>query len=153
MSSPRRPKMRNGAKASAAPGITPNPVAAARCSSVAPSASARVLASPAPAAVPRPTAAARPAKPNGPAARNGTVEPTASLSLRATVSSYPGAASKGFLAAVANSLIFSRVGFSYSSGNKAAAPAPAVSSRPTAPGTRPLKASLTCPPIVVSGAN
>ena len=147
-----RDRIRSGANASRAPGIMPSAVASERCSSVAPSRSARVRASPAPAPTPKPTAAARPAKPRGPAARKGTVEPTASPSLRPTVCSYPGAASNGRLAAPATDAIFSRAAFSMSSGSSAEAPVAADSSRPIAPGTMPLKVSLTCPSAVVSGA-
>ena len=120
-------------------------------SGVTPSPSARKRASPAPAPTPKPTAAALPARPSGPAARNGTVEPIASPSFRPTVSSYPGAASNGFLAASAYSLIFSRAAFSVSSGRRADAPTAADSTRPTAPGRRPFSPSFICPPSVVSG--
>ena len=147
-----RLRMRNGAKTSKAPGKVPSAVAVARCSSVAPSVSARVRASPAPAPTPRPTAAVRPARPKGPNARNGPVEPTASPNFRPGVSPYPGAGAKGALAAPATRAMVSRVGFSYSSGRRAEAPMAACSTSPTAPGMTPLKASPTWPKKVVSGA-
>ena len=137
----RRPKIRNGANTSNAPGIIPAAVALARSSSVAPSASARVRASPAPAPTPRPIAPTRPAAPRGPASKKGRVEPTASDPLRITESSYPGAASNGLRAAEARLSIPPRTDRSIPSGKAAAIPVPADSKRLTAPAGSPLSAS------------
>ena len=138
-----------GASKSSKPVGAPSCVARRRSSSVAPSASARRRDSPAPADVPRPTLAPRPSKP-APGIKKGAVEPTPSPSLRPTESSYPSAASNGFFAMPAMSLMASRAAFSVSSGNNALIPVPAVSSRPMAPGTMPLPNSTMLPPIVVS---
>ena len=129
----------------------PSRVAVARSLPVTPLASAASRASPAPAATPSPAPAARPANPKGPSAKNGSVEPKPSPSLRVTESSYPGAASKGFLAIPASSFIFSRAAFSVSSGSMDAIPVPAVSAKPIAPGTMPLNISLMLPPTVGFG--
>ena len=140
-----------GASKSSKPVGAPSWVARRRSSGVAPLASAASRASPAPAATPIPAAAARPASPSGPSAKNGIVDPIPSDKRRPTDSSYPGAAANGFLITPAISLIFSRAAFSVSSGNNALIPVAAVSARPTAPGTTPLKNSFAWPSTVVSG--
>ena len=61
--------------ASIAPGAMPNPVAVARCSSVASACSARTRASPAPAAVPIPIPAATPGSPRNANGAIGRSEP------------------------------------------------------------------------------
>ena len=137
--------------ASIAPGRVPSPVAADRCSSVAPACSARVRASPAPDATPRPIPAATPGSPRNANGAIGNIEPRPSPICRPQEFSYPGAASNGFLAVVAMSLMAARADFSVSSGNSALIPVPALSNKPTAPGINPLPASLTCPNNVGSG--
>ena len=137
--------------ASIAPGRVPSPVAADRCSSVAPDCSARVRASPAPDATPRPIPAPMPTGPKNANGAIGNIEPRPSPICRPNDCSYPGAASNGALAVVAMSLMAARADFSVSSGNSALIPVPALSNRPTAPGINPLPASLTCPKNVVSG--
>ena len=148
--SPRRFRIRVGANISVAPTAAPSKVDAVCCPSVAPSAADFSTCVPAPAPIPRPYPATRPARPNGPVATKGRKEPVASPNLRPTVSSYPGAAANGALAAAAVSLMYCCVAFSCSSGSSADIPVPACSTSPIAPGTRPLKNSLVCPPNVVS---
>ena len=145
------PILSEGAKASNRPGPIPNAVANARSEPVIPSDSARCRASPAPAAAPTPTPTARPTPPKGPSAKNGNVDPRPSPNFLPTESSYPGAASNGFLIAPAISANLLRAAFSVSSGNIEAKPAPAVSAKPTAPGIMPLNVSAMFPPKVVSG--
>ena len=149
---PNLPKSLNIGIASVEPTTAPPNVDNLRCSAVAPLSSARPRASPAPAATPVPTAAIAPGIPRGAIAKKGSTDPTPSPSLRVTVSSYPGAAANGALIAPAISLVLARVAFSYSSGSIEEAPVTAPSTRPTAPGTTPLKNSLTLPVTVVSGA-
>ena len=71
-----RPTILAGPNISNAPGIVPRAAALLISSSVAPAASARWAASPAPAVIPVKAPTARPAKPKGAAARKGRVEPT-----------------------------------------------------------------------------
>ena len=72
----KRPTILAGPNISRAPGIVPSPAALLISSSVAPAATARWAASPAPAVIPVRAPAARPTAPKGAAARKGTVEPT-----------------------------------------------------------------------------